>query len=188
MRTINQAGIDLIKRNEGLRLKAYRDVAGVLTIGYGHVSRNIYPGQVISRAEADAFLADDIRKAAESVEATIGPTKTSNDEFAALVSLAFNIGGQAFAGSTVARRHNAGDRRGAAKAFELWCKITAPSGQKITCAPLLRRRKEEAALYLGLPRPRRSLAESVKDGWHWVTGLPPHRTPAPAEGPAAAYP
>lgn len=44
---INEEGLDLIKRWEGLRLASYYDAVGVLTIGYGH-TKSVYEGQIIT--------------------------------------------------------------------------------------------------------------------------------------------
>ena len=52
--------IQKIKEFEGLRLEAYRDAAGVLTIGYGHTGPDISPDDKISRYWADELLKDDL--------------------------------------------------------------------------------------------------------------------------------
>lgn len=49
---VNQKGIDLVKRFEGLRLAAYIDPVGILTIGYGHTGKDVKSGQVISPQKA----------------------------------------------------------------------------------------------------------------------------------------
>jgi lysozyme len=36
-RQINSPGLSLIASSEGLKLQAYQDVAGIWTIGYGHI-------------------------------------------------------------------------------------------------------------------------------------------------------
>ncbi len=51
LRTINDAGLNLIKSFEGLRLDAYRDVAGIWTIGYGHI-RGVSEGMTITEEQA----------------------------------------------------------------------------------------------------------------------------------------
>lgn len=56
--SLSQKGLDLIKGFEGLRLRAYRDPAGVWTIGYGHTG-GVKPGQVITRARAEELLRAD---------------------------------------------------------------------------------------------------------------------------------
>ena len=60
----NAEGLSLIKLYEGLRLKAYKDPVGILTIGYGHTSAAGTPevklGMVITREEAEAMLRRDL--------------------------------------------------------------------------------------------------------------------------------
>lgn len=93
-RTISAAGIALIKRFEGCRLTAYKCAAGVWTIGYGHTS-GVHSGQVITQAQADAFLRQDLEKFERYVNSTayVPITAQLNDnQFAALVSFAFNCG------------------------------------------------------------------------------------------------
>ena len=93
-RTISAAGIALIKRFEGCRLTAYKCSAGVWTIGYGHTS-GVHSGQVITQAQADALLRQDLEKFERYVNSTayVPITAQLNDnQFAALVSFAFNCG------------------------------------------------------------------------------------------------
>jgi lysozyme len=71
----------------------------------------------------------------------------TDNELSALVSLAFNIGGEAFAKSTVLKLHTAGNKVAAAKAFGLWVKSHV-DGKLVTLSGLVSRRAEEAALYL----------------------------------------
>lgn len=139
---VNAATIALIKRNEGCVLHAYQDVVGVWTIGYGHTPAE--PGQRITQDQADALLASDLGKFEDGVDDALSDNaETSDNQFGAMVSLAYNIGLGAFRGSTVLRMHNAGNYTEAAHAFLLWDK----AGGKVLAA-LLRRRHEEAALYL----------------------------------------
>ena len=56
---MTREGFELIKRNEGLRLEAYRCPAGVWTIGYGH-TKGVYKGMRISKEEAEMFLCQDV--------------------------------------------------------------------------------------------------------------------------------
>lgn len=93
-RTISAAGIALIKRFEGCRLTAYKCSAGVWTIGYGHTS-GVHSGQVITQAQADVLLRQDLEKFERYVNSTayVPITAQLNDnQFAALVSFAFNCG------------------------------------------------------------------------------------------------
>ena len=143
MRT-GPAGLEIIRRNEGCRLTAYRDVVGVWTVGFGDTGPDVVLGLTITREESERRLADRLAREFEpGVLAAIGNAPTTQPQFDAMVSLAYNIGVGAFQKSTVARTHKAGDHRTAAEAFLLWNKA---SGREY--AGLTRRRQEEAALYL----------------------------------------
>lgn len=88
--TINDAGLKLIESFEGLRLTSYQDSVGVWTIGYGH-TKGVAKGQTITQAQAEAFLQQDLAVAEAAVNGH-GLTLTDN-QFAALVSFTFNLGG-----------------------------------------------------------------------------------------------
>jgi Phage-related lysozyme (muraminidase) len=145
MRTINPAGLEVIKRNEGLVLTAYRDVAGIWTIGYGHTPAS--PGQSIDEAEAGRLLVNDLNFASAIVTDATGEVHTTDNQFSAMVSLAFNIGIGGFRQSSVVRHHQAGDYQAAADAFLLWNKAHI-DGVLVVVPGLARRRGEERALYL----------------------------------------
>lgn len=143
-RSINAAGLALVKQFEGLELTAYRDAAGIWTIGYGHTG-GVYKGDMITDAEADYLLAQDLASAEDWIAArTDSP---SDNQFSAMVSLAFNIGNGAFLGSSVRRDHNAADFMSAARAFLLWDKAHV-DGTLVTIQGLFTRRMAEMALYL----------------------------------------
>lgn len=92
--TISNAGTALIKQCEGCKLTAYRDKVGVPTIGYGHTS-GVHIGQVISQAQADAFLRQDLRRFEKYVNNPKYVPQTyqlNQNQFDALVSFAFNLG------------------------------------------------------------------------------------------------
>src|SRR5271170_7014409 len=88
---INEAGLELIKRNEGCRLKAYRDVVGILTIGYGHTGYDVHVGQTITQDEADTLLASDLHDFEDGISDYVEIDLTSN-QFSALVSFTYNVG------------------------------------------------------------------------------------------------
>lgn len=143
---INRAGMDLIKSFEGVRLTAYRCPAGVWTIGYGHTSQagppRVTAGMKITAQDAADILGRDLVAYEAGVQRAL--TRSANEnQFSAMVSLAFNVGVAAFAKSSIARRFNAGDAQGAADAFLLWNK----AGGKVL-AGLTRRRKAERELFL----------------------------------------
>lgn len=137
---IGANALALIKRCEGLRLKAYLCPAGVPTIGYGSTGDHVRMGMTITEQEAEALLLKDLSRFETGVAAVAG--KMTQGQFGAMVSLAFNIGLGAFGRSTVLRRHLAGDHAGAANAFGMWNK----SGNRVL-AGLVSRRADEAALY-----------------------------------------
>lgn len=88
--TINTAGLQLIESFEGLRLNSYQDSVGVWTIGYGQ-TMGVTAGQTITQPQAEAFLQQDLGVAEAAVNG-LGQTLTDN-QFAALVSFTFNLGG-----------------------------------------------------------------------------------------------
>ena len=105
---INQAGLDLIKRFEGLRLEAYLCPAGVATIGYGSTGDNVYLGMTITEKEAEDLLRLDLTRFEDCISCNVKVVLTDN-EYAALVSWAFNTGCGAVKSSTLLRRLNAGE-------------------------------------------------------------------------------
>ena len=117
---VSKEGLDLIKRFEGLRLRAYKCPAGVWTIGYGH-TRNVTRNQRITEAQADLFLEQDVRWALDTVKAA-GVELTQN-ELDALVSFVYNVGMAAFNRSTMRALLQAGKPRDeVAKEFLRWNK------------------------------------------------------------------
>ena len=144
----NDAGIALIKKYEGLRTVAYPDPAHgwkIPTIGYGHTSAAGAPivaqGMKIAEAEADAILRRDLGQYEAAVDAAVKVPLNAN-QFAALVSFTFNLGGVNLRKSTLLKKLNSGDYEGAAGQFRHWNK----AGGKIL-AGLTKRRAAEAALF-----------------------------------------
>ena len=88
----SQKGIDLIKNFEGCRLDAYKCPAGVWTIGYGHTG-NVHKGMAITQEAAEAFLREDLVKFELKVGKYDSAYHWNQNEFDALVSFAYNIGG-----------------------------------------------------------------------------------------------
>ena len=99
---IGPEGLAIVKASEGLRLKAYRDTGGVWTIGWGH-TRTAREGMEIPAEKAVELLRSDLVEAEQGVSRAIGRAPTSQSQFDAMVSLAFNIGIGAFRTSTVRR-------------------------------------------------------------------------------------
>lgn len=82
---------DLCKRFEGLRLKAYPDETGILTLGYGHTGPDVAYDSTCTKDEADQYLDWDLAKAEQIVEAAV-KTAINENKFQALVSFVFNVG------------------------------------------------------------------------------------------------
>lgn len=130
-----------IAAHEGCRLKAYRDIVGVWTIGWGE-TRGVTAGMTWTQDEADQRFCESLTEFTDGVRKACTNPPSAN-ELGAMVSLAYNIGLAGFARSTVLKKHNAGDYQSAARAFGLWNKA---GGQVIRGLTL--RRAKEAALYL----------------------------------------
>lgn len=138
----NQKGVALIIEFEGFRSEAYIPVPGdVPTIGFGFV-KGVKMGDRMTRSEAAERLKRELVEYEMGVLSACTLTPNEN-EFAALVSFAFNCGVSALRKSSIIKAHNRGDKQAAARAFGLWNK----SGGKVY-AGLTRRRAAESALYL----------------------------------------
>ena len=57
---LSTPGLELIKKFEGMRLRAYVCPAGVWTIGYGHTGSDVRDGLKITEEEAEALLRKDV--------------------------------------------------------------------------------------------------------------------------------
>ncbi|GAB5454245.1 MAG: hypothetical protein Hens2KO_04740 [Henriciella sp.] len=148
MRT-SQAGLDLIKAFEGFRARSELLPNGRWMVGYGHV-RRAKKGVRVNETEAEAILREyDLPPVERYVMRCVLAPMTQN-EFDALVSLAFNIGPKAFSGSDVVASMNAGNRLEAAAAFDLWRRAKIGGRVQIVDA-LVRRRAAEKALFLNAP-------------------------------------
>ena len=146
-RSINQRGLDLVKRFESFYSEAYLCPAGVWTIGYGH-TRGVEQGQSITKEEAEALLQEDLTEAALAVERLIARSLTEN-QFAALVSFTFNVGAFNLKESTLRRKLNLGNDEDVPTELNHWVKATDPvSGEKRTLRGLVLRRAAEGELWL----------------------------------------
>ena len=93
-----------IARWEGCKLSAYRDVAGIPTIGYGRTT-DVKMGDVCTQEQADAWLAEEVETFRRGVRGAVLVPLNEN-QLAACTSLAYNIGLAAFRGSTLLRKLN----------------------------------------------------------------------------------
>lgn len=141
---ISDAGLDLIKRFEGLRLTAYQDSADVWTIGWGH-TKTAHKGMQITEAQAKQLLREDLAWAEKAVTDAVTVPLNQN-QFDALVSFTFNVGAGALKKSTLLKLLNNRDYAGAANQLSLWVN----AGWK-PLAGLKTRRAAEQALFLTAP-------------------------------------
>jgi len=136
-----------------LRLDAYRDAAGVWTIGYGstryHDGKPVKPGDKLSgEVQADALFSNTLGWYENAVNRSVKVPLTQN-QFDALVSFTYNEGAGALGGSALLVQLNEKNYTEAAAHFLAWDKITDPgTGEKVVCDTLVARRKEESKLFL----------------------------------------
>lgn len=163
---VSKQCVDFVKSFEGFSATPYDDGTGVMTIGYGLIGDEIKGRTYISEPEAAAELEDLLNtKYAQPIKNDLdskGITLTQN-QFDALVSMAYNVGTSGVLGSTLYRDicNGVEDKITIIRDFEMWCK----AGGK-TVAGLLRRRKEEANMFFSIDNTTNSsdtLIENVKD-------------------------
>lgn len=142
----SKSGINLIKSFEGKRLNAYDDGVGVWTIGFGTIK---YPngvwvkkGDTCTEEQAEAYLKNDLVKFEDAINRLVKVQLTQN-QFDALASFTYNLGETNLSSSTLLRKLNAKDYKGAADQFERWNK----AGGKVMNG-LTRRREAERNLFL----------------------------------------
>lgn len=138
---------EFIHRWEGLRLKAYQDIAGIWTIGYG-TTKNVKPGMVITKEQAEQFFRKDIKWVENAINTQV-KVRLNQNQFDALASLIYNIGAGAFGRSTLLKRLNAGLYQEAADQFLVWNKARNPrTGQLEFSRGLMNRREDERKKFL----------------------------------------
>ena len=141
-RKINQAGIDLIKKFEGLKLKAYLCPANVWTVGYGSTGEHVSPSTVLpNEAAAHILLLRDLVRFERAVQQSVIVPLTDN-QFAALVSFTINLGEGALRRSSLLRLLNSGDYNAVPTELMKWVR----AGGKVLQG-LVNRRQAEADLW-----------------------------------------
>ena len=145
---MSEEGLELIKEFEGCKLEAYKCPAGVWTIGVGSTlyedGSKVQKGDYLeSEDEAMDLLALTLGKYEQSVAKAVHVPITQN-EFDALVSFTYNVGGANLASSTLLKLLNSGESKSiVAQEFHKWNKA---GGKEL--AGLTRRRQAEARLFL----------------------------------------
>ena len=166
---INRAALALIRRFEGFRARAYRDAAGVWTIGYGHTSRagppQVRPGMRVSHARAEEILRRDVETFARAVARQVRTPLNAN-QFGALVSFAYNIGIGNLRRSSVLRAVNEGRLEDVPRMLMRW---TRAGGKHLR--GLKRRRRAEGRLFMSSPAPEEDSqhhrAPDIKSVFTW---------------------
>ena len=143
---VSPSGVDLICNFEGLRLKAYDDGVGVWTIGFGTTKYpngiRVKKGDTCTLDQAKAYMQNDLKSFEQTVNKAV-TVQLNQNQFDALVSLAYNIGTNAFSKSTLVKKLNANDIRGAADQFDVWVNAGGKRMQG-----LVNRRAREKALFI----------------------------------------
>lgn len=139
------AAVALVGSWEGLRLVAYSDklAYGIPTICFGE-TRGVKMGDTATMEECKVMLGDALVEFEGNMRAClVNPDKIPDKPYVAFLSLSYNIGSRAFCGSTVARRANTGDLKGACNAILMWDRA---GGRRIK--GLTNRRVEERKMCL----------------------------------------
>ncbi|MFC4763274.1 LysM peptidoglycan-binding domain-containing protein [Dyella koreensis] len=161
--SISQNGVKMIEGFEGYSEKAYPDPGtggAPWTIGYGHTG-GVQPGQTITRAQAEAYLKQDLGWAQDAVRKNVHVPINQN-QFDALVSLTYNLGANGYPG--LLSKLNSGDYAGAQQMFGQYV-----HGGGHVLPGLVNRRAQEAALFgssapAGAPAPAPAPAPSPAPG------------------------
>jgi lysozyme len=133
-------GIELIKHLEGCELEAYKCAAGVWTIGYGHI-KGVTPESVITQEQAEQMLVEELNEYEGYINDMV-TTPLSQNQFDALVSWVYNLGGGNLKASTLLKVVNQGEFDGVPAQIMRWNK----AGGKVL-EGLTRRRQAEADLF-----------------------------------------
>lgn len=157
-RRISAECVKMMHHFESCKLEAYPDPGSKdgkpWTIGWGHTGPEVHKGLRWTQEQADAAFAQDIAKFEDGVTRLIGSAPTTQNQFDAFVSLAYNIGldedadtiAEGLGDSSLLRKHKAGDYAGCAAGFAAW---RFNDGREMK--GLVRRRKAEALHYRGKP-------------------------------------
>lgn len=135
--------LTIVPAFEGLRLYAYRDPVGIPTICFGE-TKGVRLGMKKTRAECNGMLLESLRRhEAGMLRCLRRPGDLRDETYGAVLSWTYNVGVGAACKSTLMRKLNAGDVRGACNELSKWDKA---KGRRLP--GLTKRRAEERALCL----------------------------------------
>lgn len=144
--SLSDNGMKLLEQFEGLRLEAYLDSASIATIGFGSIKypngNKVKLGDKITKAQAKEYKLHDLKEFESTVNTSVKVPLTQN-QYDALVSLSYNIGSGAFKNSTLLKKLNNIDYKGAAEQFLVWNRVNSKKVQG-----LVNRREAERNLFL----------------------------------------
>jgi lysozyme len=146
----SKEGLNFIAKWEGCILKPYRDIAGLRTIGIGHLIKpgeNFPDGVEISREKALEILSDDVKKCEDAIKKYIKVALNQN-QFDALVSFGFNCGTGVYLTSDACKSLNTGDYDSVPEKLLSWSKAKI-NGVLQTNQGLYNRRMSEGQLFSG---------------------------------------
>lgn len=150
--TVSPKGLSLIRgRHEGFSPKAYKDIGGVWTIGYGSTmyadGTKVKRGDTITKSEAKELMEIDIQRKMSQVEKMVKVPLTQN-QVDSLGSFVYNVGVKAFKESTMLEKINEGKFDEVGPEFERWKHVNG-----VEVRGLSNRRKEERRLFESPPKP-----------------------------------
>ena len=119
---ISDRGLVLIKKFEGFKDKAYQDIVGIWTIGYGSIKikgRKVLPTDTVTEHEAEQLIEQEL---AQDVYPYLYGLGLNQNQFDALCSFIYNLGATNFNKSTLKKKLLAEDYVGASFEFIKWNK------------------------------------------------------------------
>lgn len=139
--TLSLSGILATTNFEGKRNVGYYDAVGIPTSCVGHTGPDVVVGRFYSDAVCEDLLRKDTSEAQRAVNKVV-TVKVTQEQYDALVSFTFNVGGGALAGSTLLKKANAGDCLGAYNEFHRWNRARG-----VVLPGLTKRRAAEAEMW-----------------------------------------
>ena len=141
VRQVNAAAMSIATSSEGCVLTGYRDPAGVVTAGYGHVGPDVVFGKTYTMEQALAWRTEDMARAAAFVQAHV-KVPLNDNQFSVLSEFTFNLGVGNFLGSTLLRLLNKGQYAAVPAQLMRWTKADGN-----VMPGLVARREKEVALW-----------------------------------------
>jgi len=154
MNKISNKGLELLKQFEGLYLKAYKDIAGIWTIGYGTIKYpngdKVKAGDTCNEEQATRWLEFEVNEKSAYFNQVIQRInlELNQNQYDAICSFLYNVGiGKCYEGTTMGDAIYSRNKDRIADAFLVYCKYTK-FGIKLTSKGLLNRRRKERELFL----------------------------------------